>query len=84
MDTSLKSKVCAFYLNSGRCYKVVNFEDKHIMAWEGAVTAYQEEVIDTRDARSVHNCDGEVTWVLSSSEFYITSPQGTRDISSLQ
>ena len=84
-----KDKVCAFYLNRGRCYKGAYCEDKHIMPREGAVTADQEEVIiATVDLLEMPVVSTtvlvKVTWVMSPSAFYITFPHGTRDISSLQ
>ena len=89
MTWELPLMVCAFYLNSGKCYKWEYCEDKHVMPREGAVTADQEEVIiGTVDLLEMQIVSTtvlvKVTWVLSPSAFYITFLHGTRDISSLQ
>jgi len=84
-----KDKVCAFYMNRGRCYKGAYCEDKHILPREGAVTADQEEVIiSTVDVLKLPTVSTtvyvRVTYVISPSAFYISFPLGVRDISTIR
>ena len=83
-----QAAVCQFFLNKGWCWKASYCPQLHSLPREGAVTTDQEEILvapredfvlrpNTRPKRVL------LKHMISPSAFYLTFPNGTRDVSLL-